>query len=125
MPGRHRRFGRRSLLRGSAHGSQAPFPIAGVFPLSQAEIGTPLEIIEILHSGGVAQRLRPMGMRPGDPIRIVRGAPFWGPIVIEVPGRVLAISRGVARHILVRLASPAAAPHEPSPGNGSADPMDR
>ena len=121
---RHRRFGRRGQLHGSTHGAQAPRPIAGVFPLSQAEIGTPFEIIEILHAGGVAQRLRPMGIGPGDPIRIVRGAPFWGPIVIEVPGRVLAISRGVARHILVRLASPAAAQPEPSPGDGPAHPMD-
>jgi ferrous iron transport protein A len=72
------------------------------FPLSLAEIGAPLEIVQILNAGGVAQRLRPMGLAPGDPVRVVRGAPFWGPIVVEVPGRVLAIGRGVARHVLVR-----------------------
>lgn len=92
------------------------------FPLSQAEIGAPLEVVEILNARGVAQRLRPMGLAPGDPIRVVRGAPFWGPIIVEVPGRVLALGRGVARHVLVRLAPLAAKHTEPRADDAPAGP---
>ena len=105
--GRHGGGRRRRLRIPSPPPTQAASDLPGglaesPFPLSQAEIGAPLEIVQILNAGGVAQRLRPMGLTPGDPVRVVRGAPFWGPIVVEVPGRVLALGRGVARHVLVR-----------------------
>jgi ferrous iron transport protein A len=104
--GRHGEGWRRRLRIPSPPPAQAASNLPGgpaetPFPLSQAEIGAPLEIVQILNAGGVAQRLRPMGLAPGDPVRVVRGAPFWGPIVVEVPGRVLALGRGVARHVLV------------------------
>ena len=85
------------------------------FPLSKAPIGAPLEVVQIRSTGGVAQRLRPMGLAPGDPVRVVRGAPFWGPIVVEIPGRVIALGRGVARHVLVRIAP--STPAQPATGS--------
>jgi Fe2+ transport system protein FeoA len=93
-----------------------------VFPLSQAPIGAPLEVVQILSTGGVEQRLRPMGLAPGDPVRVVRGAPFWGPIVVEIPGRVIALGRGVARHVLVRTALSTPAHPATGPDDGSAGP---
>jgi len=120
--GRHgERRGRRLRWpqRHPAHAASDPLGVPGAtcFPLSQAEIGTPLEVVQILNAGGVAHRLQPMGLSPGDPVRVVRGAPFWGPIVVEVPGRILALGRGVARHVLVRLV-----PQPPTQTEPASDP---
>jgi ferrous iron transport protein A len=105
--GKHGEWWRRRLRFSHPLPAQAASDLPGgpaepPFPLSQAEIGAPLEIVQILNTGGVAQRLRPLGLIPGNPVRVLRSAPFWGPIVVEAPGRVLALGRGVARHVLVR-----------------------
>jgi len=42
-----------------------------------------------------------MGFLPGNTARIIRNAPFHGPLLIEVDGREIVIGRNVARHILV------------------------
>ena len=108
--------------------SQSDFDLAAAteagqaFPLSQAPIGAPLEVVQILSTGGVERRLRPMGLAPGDPVRIVRGAPFWGPIVVEIPGRVIALGRGVARHVLVRTVPSTAAQPATGADDAAADP---
>ncbi|MCJ7513093.1 MAG: ferrous iron transport protein A [Anaerolineales bacterium] len=79
-----------------------PTQAEGLFPLTEAAIGTPVQVAQVLNGQGVARRLRPMGLAQGDRVCVVRGAPFWGPIVVEIPGRVIALGRGVASQILVR-----------------------
>jgi ferrous iron transport protein A len=50
---------------------------------------------------GMARRLAQLGFMPGNKIRIVRSAPFHGPLLVEAEGREVVIGRGVASHILV------------------------
>jgi Fe2+ transport system protein FeoA len=47
--------------------------------------------------------LEDMGLTPGTRIEVVRSAPFHGPIEIHVRGSRLAIGRGMARRILLRV----------------------
>jgi Fe2+ transport system protein FeoA len=55
------------------------------------------------HSWGFQKRLEDMGLTPGTRIKVVRSAPFHGPIEIHVRGSRLAIGRGMARRILLRV----------------------
>lgn len=55
------------------------------------------------HSWGFQKRLEDMGLTPGTRIKVVRSAPFHGPIEIHVRGSRLAIGRGMAKRILVRV----------------------
>ncbi len=51
-------------------------------------------------------KLRQMGLLPGQCARVVRHAPFGGPLLIEVHNRMLALGRGVAARIEVEEAEP-------------------
>ncbi len=46
-------------------------------------------------------RLRQLGLLPGQCARVLRHAPFGGPLLIEVHQRQLALGRGVAARIEV------------------------
>ncbi len=46
-------------------------------------------------------RLAQLGFLPGNKIRIIRSAPFHGPLLIDVEGREIVLGRGIAHHILV------------------------
>ena len=48
-------------------------------------------------------KLRQLGLLPGDLARVMRHAPFGGPIMIEVNGRTIALGKGVAAKIAVEL----------------------
>jgi ferrous iron transport protein A len=47
------------------------------------------------------RRLAQLGFLPGNQVRIIRSAPFHGPLLLEVEGREIVLGRGVAAHILV------------------------
>jgi Fe2+ transport system protein FeoA len=55
------------------------------------------------HSWGFQKRLEDMGLTPETRITVVKSAPFHGPIEIHVRGSRLAIGRGMANRILVRV----------------------
>jgi Fe2+ transport system protein FeoA len=50
---------------------------------------------------GAVKRLADLGILPGAKIRVVRKAPFGGPIEIEVRGSRFMIGRGLASRIIV------------------------
>lgn len=50
---------------------------------------------------GMKRRLSQLGFIPGNKIRIIRSAPFHGPLLVQVEGREVVLGRGVAAHILV------------------------
>jgi ferrous iron transport protein A len=54
-------------------------------------------------SGGLAfqRRLRAMGIREGQTIKLVSRQPFGGPLVVEVNRRQTTIGRGMAHRILI------------------------
>lgn len=47
------------------------------------------------------RHLSQLGFLPGNKVRIIRSAPFRGPLLIEVEGREIVLGRRVAAHILV------------------------
>ena len=49
------------------------------------------------------KRLEDMGLTPGTNIKVTKSAPFNGPLELEVRGSRLALGRGMAKRILVRL----------------------
>jgi len=60
--------------------------------------------VYILHfDGGIwlEDKLRQLGLLPGSSVRMLRQAPWGGPIMIEVDGREIAIGKGVASKIYV------------------------
>jgi len=60
-----------------------------------------VRVIDFHGGRGMQCRLSQLGFLPGNKIRVVRSAPFHGPLLIEVEGREIVLSRGIARHILV------------------------
>ena len=44
-----------------------------------------------------------MGLTPGTKVTVVKSAPFHGPMELHVRGSRLAIGRGMARRIIVRV----------------------
>lgn len=54
-------------------------------------------------SRGVTKRLADLGILPGMRIRVVRRAPFGGPVEVEVGGSRFMIGRGLASRIIVEV----------------------
>ncbi len=53
--------------------------------------------------GRFRKRLEDMGLTPGTKLTVVNSAPFHGPIELHVRGSRLAIGRGMAERIQVRV----------------------
>jgi ferrous iron transport protein A len=47
--------------------------------------------------------LNTLGIHVGDAVRVVERAPFHGPVLVEVHGTRVALGRGVARKVMVRV----------------------
>lgn len=79
--------------------------------LKEGESGIIVSISTSTHYGhgrhgrtwGFQKRLEDMGLTPGAKVTVVRSAPFHGPIELHVRGSRLAIGRGMAERILVRV----------------------
>lgn len=63
--------------------------------------GTWIRVLSISGGGGLDIKLRSIGLLPGDYARVIRQAPFGGPILLEVNGREIALGQGVAKKIEV------------------------
>ncbi|MFQ6068217.1 MAG: ferrous iron transport protein A [Candidatus Bathyarchaeia archaeon] len=55
------------------------------------------------HKRGFQKRLEDMGLTPGTKVTVVKSAPFHGPVELLVRGSRLAIGRGMAERIMVRV----------------------
>lgn len=53
------------------------------------------------HRWGFRKRLEDLGLTPGTLVRVVKSAPFNGPVELQVRGSRLALGRGMAERILV------------------------
>ena len=69
--------------------------------LLNIENGNWVRIVGFRGGMGMQARLTQLGFLPGNKVRIIRTAPFHGPLLIEVEGREIVLGRGVASHILV------------------------
>ena len=72
--------------------------------LTQAIPGQSVRIISFKGGVGLEHKLRQLGLVPGDKARVVRYAPFGGPVMVEVEGRSIALGRGVASKVVVEAA---------------------
>ena len=52
---------------------------------------------------GFQKKLRVMGIREGQKVKIVSKQPFKGPLTIEVSGAQMTLGRGMAQKILVEV----------------------
>jgi Fe2+ transport system protein FeoA len=52
---------------------------------------------------GLQRRLLDMGLTPGTKVVVVKSSPFGGPLEVQVRGSRLAIGRGVAERIYVKV----------------------
>jgi len=64
------------------------------------------ELISILGGQMVTKRLADLGLTPGTKIKVLRKAPFFGPVEIEVRRSKLVLGRGIASKILVKKYEP-------------------
>lgn len=87
-------MGRRRVRKGSEF-----------IPLTTLKVGEE-GIITFIRGGRAAvQRLMDMGLTQGTRIRILASAPFSGPLQLMVRGATLAVGRGLASRIFVRVPS--------------------
>lgn len=62
-----------------------------------------VEIVSCKGGRGISSKLRQLGLMPGDRITVTKRAPFNGPLLVEVNGRTIALGRGVAGRIEVKV----------------------
>jgi Fe2+ transport system protein FeoA len=66
--------------------------------------GTQVRIISFEGGRGLRAKLNQFGLYSGDLARVVRFAPFNGPVLLEVRGMEIALGRNIAERILVEVA---------------------
>ena len=69
--------------------------------LLEAKLGVWVRVIGFHGQATLESRLRQLGLLPGDRARVVRQAPFGGPVLIEIEGRSIALGRQIASQVLV------------------------
>lgn len=62
-----------------------------------------------------ANRLYDLGLIPGSEAEVIAIHPFHGPIVLKSGGATVAIGRGLARRIPVKISHSRSRPSEPEP----------
>ncbi len=68
--------------------------------LQNAQLNKNLKLIGF-EEDGIQVKLSQYGLFVGDHLSVIRSAPLNGPLMIEVNGRTIALSRRVAKKILV------------------------
>jgi ferrous iron transport protein A len=60
-----------------------------------------VRISQVEGGNKLAHKLLQMGIAPGSYTRVLRKAPFGGPVLIEVDGLEIALSREIAAKVMV------------------------
>jgi ferrous iron transport protein A len=63
------------------------------------------EVVEVDGGQGANRRLAQLGILVGATVHVLRAAPLGGPVLVEVQGSTVAVGRGLARKVSVRLMS--------------------
>lgn len=71
--------------------------------LTDLELGQNGEIVSVMGGFMATKRLADLGLISGTKIKVIKKAPFSGPIKIEVRGSRLVLGRGLASKILVKI----------------------
>jgi len=78
-------------------------PPTSLLTLDQARAHSTLKITSISGGWGVRQNLNEVGLHVGDSIRILRKAPFGGPLMVVNHGTKVAVGRQLAAKIKVEV----------------------
>jgi ferrous iron transport protein A len=70
-----------------------------IVDLKEGQSGT---IVSLTGGSAFQRKLRAMGIREGQIIKLVSRQPFGGPLVVEVNRRQTTLGRGMAERIIVR-----------------------
>jgi len=81
-----------------------PIKMKTVLALTQLSSGQSATIFEITGGWGIRQRLQQVGLHIGDRITLRRSAVMGGPLLLTADQMDIALSRGMANHILVQVA---------------------
>lgn len=60
-----------------------------------------VRVLRVDGDRALQNRLTQHGLYPGDHVRVLRVAPFDGPLLVEVNGREIAIGRDIAENIFI------------------------
>ena len=82
---------------------KANAPKTSLLTLDQARANSTLKITSISGGWGVRQNLNEVGLHVGDSIRILRKAPFGGPLMVASHGTKVAVGRRLAEKIKVEV----------------------
>lgn len=72
-------------------------------PLDHAPRKCKLEVVEVDGGASTSRQLAHLGILVGAFLEIKRTAPLGGPVLVEIRGSTVAVGRGVARKVLVRM----------------------
>lgn len=73
--------------------------------LLQVPPGTSVRVIDFDGGVNLRSKLTQFGIYPGDCMRLLRVAPFGGPLLVKCNEREIALGRGVADKIIVEIDS--------------------
>jgi Fe2+ transport system protein FeoA len=71
--------------------------------LYQAVSGQQVEVLQIIAGQTATRQLAQLGIRAGSRLAIQRCAPLGGPVLVESAGSTVAIGRGLARKVSVKI----------------------
>ncbi len=74
-----------------------------IIPLTDVPLYKTARIQSIRGGFGLQRKLRVMGIREGERIKLLSRQPLRGPLTIHVCGCQMTLGRGMARHILVEV----------------------
>lgn len=71
-------------------------------PLMMVPNNTDAEVVEVRGGHGMRQRLSSMGIYPGQTVSLIRSN-AGGPIIVKAQGSRVAIGRGMAHRVMVKM----------------------
>lgn len=80
-----------------------PYHIEDLIPLTEVQAGKTVEVALIVGGRNAVNRLCEMGLTPETRLKVSKRAPAGGPLIISVRSTDVAIGRGIASKILVKV----------------------
>lgn len=74
-----------------------------VVSLDRAPRARRVEVVEVVGGRRATHQLTQLAIRVGETLRVRRTAPLGGPLLVETRGSTVAVGRGLARKVRVRV----------------------
>jgi ferrous iron transport protein A len=73
------------------------------FTLDMARHPSRLEVVTVSGGRSAVHQLAELGIAVGTQLAVCGSAPWGGPVLVEVGGSTVAVGRGIARKVVVKL----------------------